>query len=135
MAGFLEHWIRRISPEQMRAVSDWSDQLKPFAADRLQYRETVLAEFHDLLEQRRHLVDFQAALTGLLTHPERLRTSEYQMKVEYNTNVTIRFLMRMDQLLTDIQRGYLVNRLESLATDFDNLSCGPTKVSPKGSPS
>ena len=133
VASFLEHWIRRIDPEQKRAISDWSDRLKPFAADRLQYRKAVLAEFRNLLDQRRDRVDFQAAFTGLLTHPERLRTSEYQIKVEYNTNVTIRFLMRMDQLLTDTQRGSLVNRIESLSADFDELSCGPPKVNRKAS--
>ena len=68
MAEFLEEWISRLNPEQERAVLDWSEQLKPFAADRLQYREIVLAEFREMLEQRRHFDDFRNEFTELLTH-------------------------------------------------------------------
>lgn len=131
MTKSLKHWISRLNSEQERAVLDWSERLKPFAADRLQYREIVLAEFRNLLEQRRHDADFHTSFTELLAHPERLRPTAYQTKIDYNNDVTIRFLMTVDRLLTAKQRAHLLNRIESLAADFDKLSCDPTKVRPE----
>jgi hypothetical protein len=54
MTKDLKHWISRLAPEQEQAVSDWSDQIKPLAADGLRNRERVLTEFQNLLAKRRH---------------------------------------------------------------------------------
>ena len=134
MTKSLEHWISRLDTEQERAVLDWSERLKPFAAARLRYRETLLAEFRNLLEERRHEAGFQTSFTELLVNLERLRPTEYQTKIDYNNDVTIRFLMRMDSLLTASQRAHLLKRIESLAADFDKLSCDPTKLRPRDAP-
>ena len=99
MTKSLKHWISRLNSEQERAVIDWSERLKPFAVARLQYRETILAEFRNLLDQRRHDADFHTSFTELLVHLEQLRPPDYQTKIDYNNDVTIRFLMRMDLCL------------------------------------
>jgi hypothetical protein len=47
--------------------------------------------------------------------------------------ITIRLIMRLDRLLTAGQRGYLLKRIESLAADFDKLSCDPKAIPKPGS--
>ena len=42
-----------------------------------------------------------------------------------NTTATIKLLAQLIQLLTEKQRSYLLDRIESLAADFDTLSCDP----------
>ena len=42
-----------------------------------------------------------------------------------NTAVTIKLLVQLNQPLTEKQRPYLLDRIESLAADFDTLSCDP----------
>jgi hypothetical protein len=130
-ANFLERWLSRLNAEQKRDIADWSAHLEPFAADQLQYRETILAEFQDLFQRRGDDADYQNSFTELLLHPERMRSAKYQKKVDYNTDVTIKFLVKIERSLTATQRAYLVDRIESLAADFDKLSCDPTKVKRK----
>ena len=37
----------------------------------------------------------------------------------------LKLLAQLNQLLTEKQRSYLLDRIESLAADFDTLSCDP----------
>ena len=52
----------------------------------------------------------------------------YQAKIDANIDMTIRFIIRLDRLITPQQRSYLLKRIESLAADFDKLSCDPKDV-------
>jgi hypothetical protein len=128
LAKDLKQWISRLTPEQKQAVSDWSDQIKPLAADGLRNRERVLTEFKNLLATRRHNPDFKEAFVALLINFDQLRAPDYQKKIDYNTEVTFRLLMKIDQSLNPTQRAYLLKRIESLAADFDKLSCDPARI-------
>jgi len=133
MAKDLMHWISHLTPEQKQAVSDWSDQIKPLAADGLRNRESVLAEFQNLLAKRRHDPDFKEAFVTLLVNFDQIRAPEYQQKIDYNTEVTFKLIMKIDGSLNPTQRVYLLKRIESLAADLDKLSCDPVRIKPKQS--
>jgi len=126
----IEYWISRLKPEQKQAVSDWSDQIKPLAADGLRYRERILTEFQNLLVKRRHGLDFKEALVALLVNFDHMRAPDYQQKIDYNTDLTFKLLMKIDRSLTRIQRAYLLKRIGSLAADFEKLSCDPVRIKP-----
>ena len=64
----------------------------------------------------------------LSINPESMRNAEFQRKIDINTAVTINILAQLNQLLTEKQRSYLLNRIESLAADFDILSCYPATL-------
>ena len=96
----IEYWISRLKPEQKQAVSDWSDQIKPLAADGLRYRERILTEFQNLLVKRRHGPDFKEALVALLVNFDHMRAPDYQQKIDYNTDLTFKLLMKIDRSLT-----------------------------------
>ena len=120
-----KYWISKLNPEQKQAVSDWSSQLVPIAGDWIQNREMAQAEARSLLAHRHDNPGFRAAMQELIVNPESMRTAEYQRKIDINTAITIKLLVQLNQLLTEKQRSYLLDRIESLAADFDTLSCDP----------
>lgn len=120
--------ISRLTAEQKQAVSDWSDQIIPLAADGLMYREKVLTEFRNLLTTRRQAPDFKEAFVALLVNFDQLRTREYQQKIDFNTDVTLKLFVKIDRSLDTTQRTYLLKRIGSLAADFDKLSCDPVQI-------
>ena len=120
-----KYWISKLNPEQKQAVSDWSLQLTPIAVDWIQNRERIQSEARRLLGQRRDNPEFRTAMQKLILHPENVRSAEYQRKIDINTTATIKLLAQLIQLLTEKQRSYLLDRIESLAADFDTLSCDP----------
>ena len=123
-----EYWISKLNPEQKQAVSDWSLQLAPIAVDWLRNREIVQAEARRQLAHRHDNPGFQDTMRELIINPESMRNAEFQRKIDINTAVTINILAQLNQLLTEKQRSYLLNRIESLAADFDILSCDPATL-------
>lgn len=122
-----KYLISKLNAEQKQAVSDWSSQLTPIAEDWLQNRRVVQAEARRLIASRHTDPGFKAAMQEFIINPERMRSTDYQRKIDINTTVTINFLVKLDRLLTTEQRSYLLDRLDSLAADFDALarSCNP----------
>ncbi|MGB5746214.1 MAG: DUF6279 family lipoprotein [Desulfobacterales bacterium] len=123
-----KYWISKLNPQQKQAVSDWNLQLTPIAEDWLQNREIIQAEARSLLVQRHDNPGFRDAIQELIINPESMRTPEYQRKIDFNTAVTIRYMVRLNKLLTEKQRSYLLDQIESLAADFDTLSCDPATL-------
>ncbi len=126
----IEQGISRLTAEQKQAVSDWSDQITPLAADGLRYRESVLTEFKNLLTKRRHAPDFKEAFVALLVNFDQMRTRDYQQKIDFNTDLTLKLFIRIDRSIDTIQRTYLLKRIRSMAADFDKLSCDPARINP-----
>lgn len=126
----IKQWISRLTAEQKQAVSDWSDQITPLAADGLRYRERVLTEFQNLLTKQRQAPDFKEAFVALLVNFDQMRTREYQQKIDINTDLTLKLLIKIDRSLNATQRTYLLKRIGSMAADFDKLSCDPVQITP-----
>jgi hypothetical protein len=131
MAKDLRHWISRPKTEQVQMISDWSDQILPIAADGLKFREAALTEFQNLFTSQRQHPHFKAVFVSLLDNLDQLRAPEYQRKIDYNTDLTFKLLMKIEQSLSTNQRTYLLQKIFSLAADFDKLSCDPVKIKSK----
>ena len=125
MARDLKQWISRLTREQKQAISDWSDQIKPLSAGGLKNREKVLTEVQNLLAKRRYAPAFKNAFVALLVNLDQMRSTDYQKKIDYNTDVTFKLFMKLDRSLNFTQRAYLLKRIGSLAADFEILSCDP----------
>jgi hypothetical protein len=121
----LDYWISSLTSEQKQAVKYWNLQLQPISEEWLQNRERFQADLRHLLARRSDAADFREKLSEMLIYPERSRSPEYKEKLEYNTAVTLKFIVTIDQLMTPAQRKKLVRRLNGLAEDFDRLSCEP----------
>ncbi len=124
----IKYWISKPNPDQVRVVDEWNSQLTPIGVEWLENRQTVQAEGRRLLSGRHDDPGFQAAMQDLIINPEKLRSVEYQRKIDSNTDVTISYLTELIRMLTEDQRAYLQDRVESLAADFDALSCDPQQV-------
>ncbi len=124
----LKYWISNATAEQKEAISSWSEQMVPITQDWLQNREMIQAEARRLLARRSSGPDFRADLLKFIVNPEFFRTPAYQAKIETNIEITIKLIIELDRLLTPAQRSYLLKRIESLASDFDKLSCDPKDV-------
>jgi len=129
----LSYWVSNVTEEQKAAVSAWSAQLVPIAEDWLRNRELIQTEAHRLLARANTDPESRLSLQELIIYPEHLRPSAYQKKIDINTDLTIRLIMRLDRLLTPEQRAYRQKRIESLAADFDRLSCDPRDTPYEGS--
>ena len=121
----LKYWISDLNPEQRQALSDWSLELEPIAEQWVQNREVIQAEARRLLDSRDDNPEFRSDMQGLIMHPENMRSPAYQRKIDINTGITLKLLLQLDQMLTEDQRSHLLGRIESLAADFDTLSCDP----------
>ena len=124
----LKYWISNLTAEQKEAISTWSKQTVPISVDWLQNREMIQDEARRLLARRSSSPDFREDLMKFIINPELLRTPAYQAKIETNIDITIKLIIQLDRLLTPKQRSYLLKRIESLAADFDKLSCDPREV-------
>jgi hypothetical protein len=121
----LNYWIGDLTEFQLQAVNAWSLQIEPIAADRVAYRRKIQAAGRRILKNRTNPDELEAALRGLFTNAEEFRTENYQRKIDINTHRTLELLAYLLENLTPNQRNHLLNRLESLATDLDQLSCDP----------
>ena len=119
--------------EQQDAVSTWSSQLVPIAGDWLKNRESIQAEARRLLARAKSDPASEKSLQELIADPERMRTAAYQKAIDINTDITLKFIMRLDRLLTPGQRSFFLKRIDSLAADFDKLSCDPKDIPYEGS--
>jgi hypothetical protein len=124
----LEDWISDLTTEQKAAVATWSGQLLPLAEDWLENRKKIQAEARRLLSQRSNNPEFRTQLLQLIVNPEKMRSPAYQAKIDANTDITYKFILKFDRMLTPRQRSYLLKRIDSLAADFDKLSCDPMDV-------
>ena len=124
----LKYWITAPTTEQKEVISSWSKQMVPLSEDWLQNREMLQTEARRLLVQRNSNPEFRAALLKLIVNPEHMRTPAYQTKIETNIELTIKLIIQLDRLLTPAQRSYFLKRIDSLATDFDKLSCDPKDI-------
>ena len=128
MLKHIKYWISRPNPGQILVVEEWNTQLTPIGVEWLENRQTVQSEARRLLSGRHDDSGFQAAMLDLIINPERWRSVEYQSKIDGNTGITISYLAKLIRMLTEDQRSYLQDRVESLAADFEALSCDPQKV-------
>ena len=124
----LKPWIPNLTDEQKNVVSAWSSQMVPISEDWLLNRELMQINARRLLDQRNNGPAFRAALLDLILNPDQIRTSGYQAKIKANIEITIKYIIHLERLLSPQQRNHLINRIESLAADFEKLSCDPKDV-------
>ncbi len=121
----VDRWFPEITPLQKQAIDDWSAAIRPLATDGLDYRRRVTAELRKMLTRRKDEPDFKDAFVDLLVNVDQRRSVEYQKKIDFNMELTVDLLVKIDRSLTPTQRSYLLKRIHTLAADFEKLSCNP----------
>jgi hypothetical protein len=123
----IKYWISDLNSDQKALASDWSAELIPVAEDWLKHRQYMQLEGRRLLAQR-SAPGFRSAMLGFIVNPENRRPAEYQQKIEDNINISVKYVIQLNQTLSRRQRSYFLNRIESLAADFEKLSCDPKEI-------
>lgn len=123
MVKRLGYWLGSLTEAQESSVKDWSARIKPTGVEWLGHRRRVQAEFRRLLNQRTRSPEFEREFTNLLLSLENMRTPAYKTQIEANTELTLTLLAQLDPSLSPGQRAHLLGRFESLAKDFERLSC------------
>ncbi len=121
----LSYWFSHLTGSQKQAVAKWSAQLEPIAADWIAHRRRVQHAAKHLAEHRDNSVKFKTEFFDLLTNSRKLRTENYQEKIDINTERTLALLAELSNTLSPTQKTHFSNRLQSLVTDLDRLSCDP----------
>jgi hypothetical protein len=121
----LDFWFVDLTKPQRQAVAEWSRQIEPIAADRVAYRRLLQREGRRLFENRASRDVFKAEFVALLATFENSMSDDYQRKIAVNTKRTLQLVVYLLETRTPKQRDHLSKRLETLAADFERLSCDP----------
>ncbi len=122
----LKFWFSDLTDFQKQAVGEWSLQLEPMAAEWIAHRRTVQGAAQRLLVQGNHSADIRNQLMELIMSSRELRDSEYQRKIDFNTERTLVWLAELSQSLTPDQIAHFSGRIQSLVTEIDQMNCSPS---------
>ena len=124
MRGRIERWIDDLEAGQTAIINDWS--MKAIGGQKLWFenRMTWQAHFLDAVKNyRQDQKRLSAELNHLINQPDDLRTQEYIQQVKaYRQNIQD-LLLRLVTSMTEKQQGYMINSLDSYASDFRDLAC------------
>jgi hypothetical protein len=117
----LRRFIGRVDGDQRQRLERWAEEL--VRSDESTLEETLRwqGRFFDLLEHRDGS-GFETELVGLLK-PDDNWSESHRALMAHNRDRTLAALVDVLDLAGERQRNRLRSRLDSLATDFERLSC------------
>ncbi len=119
----LERWFGPLQPAQQQAVLEWVDHFRPLGMEGLQTRKVWQSRLQELVSHRDDKAAFQAGIHELFSSPETYRPAAYQKRLDYNRKQTVELVYHVGSQLNAEQRNHLEHHAESVARDFDTLSC------------
>jgi len=127
----LERWFGPLQPAQQQAVLAWADRFQPLGMEGLQTRKAWQSRLQELVSHRDDKAAFQAGIHELFSNPETYRPAAYQKRLDYNRKQTIELVYHVGSVLNAEQRNHLEHQAESVARDFDTLSCEDEAAAPR----
>ena len=124
----LERWFGPLRPAQQQVVLEWAERFRPLGLEGLQARKAWQSRLQALVRHRDDRAAFQAGIHELFSNPETYRPAAYQKRLDYNREQTIDLVYRVGSQLDAAQRNHLEHQAESVARDFDTLSCRDDKL-------
>lgn len=118
----MRRFAGRPSAVQRERLERWAAELQPTAELSLAQRLAWQDSFFDALEVRSDNGTFSARMADLL-EPGAAWSDEFRRRMEYNRERTLEAMVDIHQLSSPRQINRLRSRLDSLASDFQRLSC------------
>ncbi|MCC5864451.1 MAG: hypothetical protein JJU31_04990 [Wenzhouxiangella sp.] len=118
----MRRFAGRPSAVQRERLERWAAELQPTAELSLTQRLAWQDSFFDALEIRSDNGAFSARMADLL-EPGATWSDEFRHRMEYNRERTLEAIVDIHQLSSPRQINRLRSRLDSLASDFQRLSC------------
>jgi len=123
MQNELERWFGPLQPAQQQAVHQWAEDFRPLGMEGLQMRRVWQSRLQELVRHRNDREGFRASIHALLGNPETLRPAAYQKRLDDNRERTIELVYHVGSRLDPAQLRHLDHQAETIAGDFDALSC------------
>jgi hypothetical protein len=118
----LKRFLGRLTAEQKKTLSGWTDSLIPSRKLWLENRRNWQAQFQKLLREKTSNTIKQKELKWLLIHPEQFSSSEYQKTLRQNQLAHFSMLATIQQQLTEKQKKHLKKELARIKADLVSLS-------------
>ena len=118
----LQDWTGKLSKEQKRQIRELSRSLPWNGHLWLENRERVQVRLAALLKSKPDREEVRKFMEDYFLHPERLRSPEYNLRIQEMEGKTRAVILRVYGLLTPQQRRNFRTRIELLSHDFRNMS-------------
>ncbi len=122
MARVMKRFIGRLNTDQEQRLAEWAAALQPTGELALTQRLAWREAFASALQQRNDRPRFDSIMAKLL-EPDSEWPDAYRVKMEHNRDATLAALADIHRLASERQVSRLSSRLNSLASDFERLSC------------
>ncbi len=119
----MRRFAGRPTTQQRERLGQWAAELQPTAELNLAQRQRWQARFGEALQIRHDRPEFDQRMETLLT-PGSGWSDEYRTIMEYNRNRTLEAIVDLHNMAPERQINRFRSRLDSLASDFERLSCG-----------
>lgn len=123
----LKRWIGTANRDQRRRIVDWSNERQYAGTIWQQYEEAWAAAFTDVLMQR-GAPDFGQQLAGMFDEARVPYTEEMERVQQHNRKAWIGLMADLSASLTPEQRRRLRQRVQDLASDFEELAAQPPRA-------
>ena len=118
----LKRFLDRLTDEQKKTLTDWTDKLVPSRKLWLENRQNWQAQLQKLLREKTSNTIKQKELKWLLIHPEQFSSSEYQKTLRQNQLAHFSMLATIQRQLTEKQKKHLKKELAKIKADLVSLS-------------
>lgn len=119
---YAERWTGRLTDEQVRHISAWSDEFELMGEEIGAARLAWQQEFKRILQLRKNRAEYELAFRELIRNPKFGRSTKLQEKLERNSQLVLQLYLALDKTLSPSQRKHMVKKLRSYADDFIILS-------------
>jgi hypothetical protein len=123
MVRGMPRFTGRPTAQQRQRLEQWAGELQPTAQMKLAQRERWQADFIEALSLRHNRAKFDPRMETLLTFGSGW-SDEYRSFMEYNRGRTLEAMVDLLAMAPERQTNRFRSRLNSLASDFERLSCG-----------
>jgi hypothetical protein len=128
MGKELQRWFGKLNSGQEQVLVSWSRQFQPLGLEGLAVRQRWQSRLREIMDRRENPEAFQRDIAELMSNPGALRTPAYQQRINHNREATIDMLYSVIRQLSDVQKHHLQQQVNTVAGDFDKLTCSGEAV-------
>ncbi|MGD8785602.1 MAG: DUF6279 family lipoprotein [Thioalkalispiraceae bacterium] len=114
-------WLGPLTEEQKQLLRSWPPRFKPLDQDRMVFRKNWQNALMRVLLGEFPSYEKREKLMQLVTTPDEYQTAEHKAKLVYNSKQVKELMLTFDQTVTNTQKQYLAERLDTFIVAFEEL--------------
>lgn len=128
MISRLKWWVGTLTQTQKEKVRAWSNVAEVNNLAAFESRQRWQQALLDVVANRANVRQLESDVRALMIAPDSYWTETMREKLATNRELTYELLSTLAEDMTAAQHVHVGRRLESLAEDFDKLSCSEQRV-------